>query len=94
MDLAEAKKKLKENKHLIGKVFEGSKISELVILPLNNQHLTDIIMCIDFHQSYDQYLKLYRDFEVVAFLNFDQYPINGYLSSQTLNRVLQGVSEQ
>jgi hypothetical protein len=94
MNLAEAKKKVADNQHLIGTIFEGDEISELVLVPANGANLNQIVMSINFGESYGQYLVGYSDFRIDVFLNFDNYPNDGVFFTHPLERVLKTLSEQ
>lgn len=94
MTLEEARNKLSENQYLIGTTFKGDIISELVIIPTNNSNISDIVMCVNFEQHYEQFLVGHSDFYISAFLNFDQYPNEGVLFSYPLDVILNIISEQ
>ena len=92
MTFQEAEILLNLNKNLIGTLFNEKKITHLIIVPIQKDNLGLILSNINLDSDYSNLLIGYDDFDVLALLDFDQYPNIGSATSVSVNVICDKLS--
>ena len=91
MTLKEAENTIFSNTDLIGKFYENKEISHLIIVPSQKENLGQILGNVNLDIDYANLLRGYNDFEILALLDFDQYPNTGFADSESFDKVRKAI---
>lgn len=88
MNYEDATKMAEGNQNLIGTIFKGDVISELIITPENFIKKCQVIQAIKGNRSYTRISEGEQEFTVTALLNFNGFPHYNFLRWSPLEEIL------
>ena len=94
MNLEEATLLVNKYRHLKGSSYKGKEISAIIPFPTDSGGLAKIIEGIERQLSLDGINSLYKDFDVIALMDLDDYYLTGVLVFHPLRVILNDIQGQ